>query len=74
MSNGTNDLSGAFSGLIDTMGKLAQQQVEVVSAGINAVPKLVEPLCKAATDLVGNLFSTLNQVLQNISSAIAPKK
>jgi chlorosome envelope protein B len=56
------------------MGKLAQQQVEVVSAGINAVPKLVEPLGKAATDLVGNLFSTLNQVLQNISSAIAPKK
>jgi chlorosome envelope protein B len=74
MSNGTTDLSGAISSLIDTMGKLAQQQVEVVSAGINAIPKLVEPLGKATTDLVGNLFSTLNQVLQNISSAIAPKK
>jgi len=74
MSNGTNDLSGAISSLIDTMGKLAQQQVEIISTGIKAVAQFTEPLGKTASDLVGNVFSTLNQVLQNISSAIAPKK
>jgi len=74
MSNGTNDLSGAITTLIDTMGKLAQQQVEIISSGIKAVAQLSEPLGKTATDIVGNVFSTLTQVLQNISSAIAPKK
>jgi len=74
MSNGTNDLSGAISNLIDTMGKLAQQQVELINAGIKTASQMVEPLAKTATDLLGNVVSTMNQVLQNISSAIAPKK
>ena len=74
MSNGTNDLSSAISNLIDTMGKLAQQQVELINAGIKTASQMVEPLAKTATDLLGNVVSTMNQVLQNISSAIAPKK
>ena len=74
MSNGNNDLSGAISNLMDTMGKLAQQQVELINAGIKTASQLVEPLAKTATDLLGNVVSTMNQMLQNISSAIAPKK
>ncbi len=74
MSNGTNDLSGAISNLIDTMGKLAQQQVELINTGIKTASQMVEPLTKTATDLLGNVVSTMNQVLQSISSAIAPKK
>ncbi len=74
MSNGNNDLSGAISNLMDTMGKLAQQQVELINTGIKTASQLVEPLAKTATDLLGNVVSTMNQMLQSISSAIAPKK
>ena len=74
MSNGSNDLSGAINNLIDTMGKLAQQQVELINTGIKTASQLVEPLAKTATDLLGNVVSTMNQVLQNVSAAIAPKK
>jgi chlorosome envelope protein B len=75
MSNGTsNDLSGAIGNLIDTLGKVAQQQVALLSSGIQNAAQCAEPLGKTATDLVGNIISALNQILQNISSAIAPKK
>jgi chlorosome envelope protein B len=74
MANGSNDLSSAISTLIETFGKLAQQQVELINNGLKAASELAQPLGKTATDLVGNVLSTLNQVLQNISSAIAPKK
>jgi chlorosome envelope protein B len=74
MSNGTNDVSGAVSTFIDLLGKLAQQQVEILSNGIKAAAQLVEPLGKTTTDLVGNVFGAINQVLQGVSSSIAPKK
>jgi chlorosome envelope protein B len=74
MSNGTNDVSGAISNLLDTVGKLGQQQIELLNTGIKTATQLIEPLGKTATDLVGNLLNTVNQVLQNISAAIAPKK
>lgn len=75
MSNGTNiDVTGAINNIVDTCGKLFQLQLDVVNNGLKVVTDLAEPLAKTATDLVGNLGATLNQVLQNVSSAIAPKK
>ncbi|MFZ4613045.1 MAG: chlorosome envelope protein B [Bacteroidia bacterium] len=74
MSNENNDLSGAISTFIETFGKLAQQQVDLISNGLKAAAQLAEPLSKTATDLVGNVVNTLGQVLQSITSAIAPKK
>ena len=74
MSNGSNDVSGAINNLIDTLGKLAQQQVEFLNSGIKTASQLAEPLGKTTTDLFSNIINTLNQVLQSISSAIAPKK
>ena len=75
MSNGTsNDLSGAVTNLVETLGKIAQQQLEMLTGGIKSAAGLVEPLAKTATDLVSNIVGALNQVLQGISSAIAPKK
>lgn len=74
MSNGTNDVSGAVTNLMDTVGKLAQQQVEVLNNAIKTAASLVDPLTKTATDLVGTLLNTCNQVLQSVSAAIAPKK
>ncbi|NTW82001.1 MAG: chlorosome envelope protein B [Chlorobiaceae bacterium] len=74
MSNGTSDVGGAISNLIDTLGKLAQQQVEILNNGIKTAASMVEPLTKTATDLAGTLLNTCNQVLQSVSAAIAPKK
>ena len=73
MSNGTNDVSGAISNLFDTVGKLAQQQVELLTSGIKTAAALIEPLGKTATDLAGNLVIALSQVLQSLSSALAKK-
>ncbi len=75
MSNGTsNDVSGAITNLLETLGKLAQQQVELLTGGIKTATGLIEPLSKTAIDLVSNLVGTLNQVLQSVSAAFAPKK
>jgi chlorosome envelope protein B len=75
MSNGTsNDLTGAISNLIETVGKLAQQQVELLNSGVKTAAGMIEPLGKTATDLVGNLLGAVNQVLQSVSSAVAPKR
>ena len=75
MANETsNDLSSAFSNLLSTAGKLATQQVDLLSNGVKAVVEIIEPLGKTAIDLVGNTANTVGQVLQNVASTIAPKK
>ncbi|MFZ4525389.1 MAG: chlorosome envelope protein B [Chlorobium sp.] len=74
MANETNDFSVALNNLLDTAGKLAQQQVDLLTTGVKAVTQIVEPLAKTAIDLVGSASNTLGQVLQSASSAIAPKK
>ncbi len=72
MSNGSNnDLAGAISGLMDTVGKLGQQQIEMLNNGINTASEMIGPLGKTATDLMGNMVDTVNQVLQNVSSNIS---
>ena len=71
MSNGSsNDLSGAISGLMDTVGKLGQQQIEVFNNGLKTVSDMVGPLGKTMTDLMGNMVNTVNEVLQNVSSTL----
>ncbi len=75
MANETsNDLSGAINGLVETVTKLAQQQVEVVTNGITAATAVFEPLSKSSVELFGNVLNAGNQLLQNISGAILPKK
>ncbi|MCW8795766.1 MAG: chlorosome envelope protein B [Chlorobium sp.] len=70
MSNGSNDLAGAISGLMETVGKLGQQQIEVLNNGLKTVSDMVGPLGKTMTDLMGNMANTVNEVLQNVSSSI----
>ncbi len=71
MSNGSsNDLAGAISGLVETVAKLGQQQIEVVNNGLKTVSDMVGPLGKTMTDMMGNMANTLNEVLQNVSSTI----
>ncbi len=70
----TNDFSGAFSDLLNAAGKLAQQQVDMVSSGVQAAVSIVEPLTKTALELAGSAANTATQMLQNLTSAITPKK
>ena len=75
MSNDAiNDFSVALNNLLQTLGTLAQQQVELVGIGIKTAGQLVEPLVKTSSDLVGNLFTNCCQIIQNITSAFAPKQ
>jgi len=75
MANPTsNDVSGAVTNLLETLGKIAQQQVDLLTSGIKSATGLIEPLAKTATDLVGSIVNALNQVLQSVSAALAPKK
>jgi len=73
MANETIDFSAAVSALFDTAGKIAQQQLDVVSSGVKAVVEVAEPLAKTAIDLVGSAANTCGQLFQNVASAIAPK-
>ena len=75
MSNDAiNDFSVALNNLLQTLGTLAQQQVELVGIGIKTAGQLVEPIVKSSSDLVGNLFTNCCQIIQNITSAFAPKQ
>ncbi|WP_167599321.1 chlorosome envelope protein B [Chlorobaculum sp. 24CR] len=75
MSNGSNiDVSGAINTLTETFGKLFQMQVDVANNVLKAMADVAEPLGKTATDLVSNFAGAATQVLQSVSSAIAPKK
>ena len=75
MSNGSNiDVSGAINTLTETFGKLFQMQVDVANNSLKALAEVAEPLGKTATDLVANFANVATQVLQSVSSAVAPKK
>ena len=46
----TNEFTSALNNLVDTLGKLGQQQVELITSGINSVAGVFEPLAKTATE------------------------
>ncbi len=70
----TNDLAAAFSNLLNTGGTLLQQSVELMTSGLKSTSQAIEPLGKSVIELAGNATNALNQTLQNVSAAIAPKK
>lgn len=75
MANETSsEYSTAINNLMESVGKIGQMQVDLVAKGIKAAASAVEPLGKTATELAGNVVNTVNQILQNVSSSIAPKK
>ena len=74
MANETNDLAGALTNLLNTGGALLQQSIELLNSGLKSTSQIIEPLGKSAIELAGNATNVLNQTLQNVSAAIAPKK
>jgi len=69
-----NEFTGAVNNLVDVIGKLGQQQVELITNGIKSASVAIEPLSKTSVELAGNVFNAFNQVLANLCAAITPKK
>ncbi len=75
MSNETiDDLAGGINAMAGSAGRIATQQVEMVTLAIESVAQLFTPIVKTAADLVTGTISGVNQVIENASSAIDPKK
>ncbi len=75
MANETSsEYQNAISNLMESVGKIGQMQVDLVNSGIKSATSVFEPLSKTSIELAGNVVNAVNQVLQNVSSAIAPKK
>jgi chlorosome envelope protein B len=69
-----NEFSVALNNLLTTVGTLAQQEVELLNIGIKAAGGVIEPLVRTSSDLVGNILNTVVQVIQNITSALVPRR
>lgn len=75
MANETsNEFQNAISNLMESVGKIGQMQVDLVTNGIKSASSVFEPLSKSSIELAGNVVNAVNQALQSVSSTIAPKK
>jgi chlorosome envelope protein B len=75
MANETNnDLSAALSNFLHAGSTLVQQSLGLVSDTVKGAVQVIEPLGKTAIDLIGSGINTIGSVVQNVTSAISPKK
>ncbi len=70
----TNDLGAALTNLLNTGGTLLRQSIELLNSGLKSASQAIEPLGKSTIELASNATNALNQTLQSVSAAIAPKK
>jgi chlorosome envelope protein B len=68
------DLSKVIGSLTETVGKLAQMQIDLLTNGVKTAGSVFESMNKISLDVVSNVVNAVNQALQGVSSAIAPKK
>jgi chlorosome envelope protein B len=66
--------TGVFSDLFNAVGILLQGVADTVSNGICSAAQLVETLGKTSVSIVEGVVNAATQVLEGLSSAIAPKK
>ncbi|NTW83493.1 MAG: chlorosome envelope protein B [Chlorobiaceae bacterium] len=69
-----NETPNPLNNLVESIGKIGQMQVDMITNGIKSATSAFEPLSKTSVEIAGNVLNAFNQALQNISSAIAPKK
>jgi len=75
MANEQNsDLTATVSALMESVGKIGQMQVEMVSTTLKTFADLIEPLGKTSGELAQNAVNTANQAVQNATSAFTQKK
>ncbi|NTV02129.1 MAG: chlorosome envelope protein B [Chlorobiaceae bacterium] len=58
----------------DAVGKVAQMQMDLVSNVMTTSLEAFKSVNKFSMDLAVNAANALNQVLEGISAAVAPKK
>jgi len=71
--NKANDISESVKSLSETVGQVGQQQIEIMTSVMKSGIEMAEPITKSVVDLAGSMMQSVNQVLQGVSSAIAPK-
>ena len=77
MSNETtksNDLSGASNALVETLAKINQQQVEMITNGIKSSTDVFLPLSRASIELFTSVINAFIQILQNVLTTITPQQ
>jgi chlorosome envelope protein B len=65
----TNEYASVVKNLIDVIGNLGQQQLDLISHGIKSVYAAIEPLGKIPAELFDTIVNACNQVLASVSSA-----
>lgn len=72
-----NQIASGVNNLADSVGKMSQVSVEMVTNVMNTSIEVFKTVNKISVDITSNAsnaINALNQALQGISSAIAPKK
>lgn len=70
----TTATSDTVKPLAEALGKFNQQQVEMISRGIEASLQVFEPLSKASIALTTNVLEAFTRVMENLASSVAPKQ
>jgi chlorosome envelope protein B len=70
----TNNVAQSLNDLMGAVGKIGQMQVDVLTSVLNSAASALGPVGKSAIDLIGNVANTATQAVQNVTSAITPKK
>ncbi len=70
----STDFSKVIGSLSENLGKIAQMQIDLIGNGLKTAGSAFESMNKISMDIVSNVANAVNQALQGVSSAIAPKK
>jgi chlorosome envelope protein B len=70
----STDFSKAIGSLTENLGKIAQMQINLLITGIKTAGSVFDSMNKISMDVLSNVANAVNQALQGVSSAIAPKK
>ncbi len=69
-----NQVASGVSNLAESVGKMSQVSVDMVTNVMNTSIDVFKTVNKLSIDIASNAMNALNQALQGVSSAIAPKK
>lgn len=69
-----NQTASGVNNLADAAEKMSQMSVDIVTNMMTSSVDAFRTVNKISVDLTVNAINSLNQVLQGISSAIAPEK
>lgn len=64
----------SIENITNAISQLGQMQADLITDGIKSATAVFEPLSKFSLELASNLLNSFNQVLQNLSASIEPKK